>query len=203
MSGIIAQNTLDNTGLIKAPEGGGAWTFISKATASDDSTVSFTSGIDSTYKEYMFLFINLHHSALSQTGVQFNAAGGSGFNETITSTYFQTYIDEGDTAAALEYTAGQDLAQAATEIYLNGTIDVVSGGDPSMSGWLHLYDPSNTTFVKHYQARTHTYGNGSYASTGYASGYINTTSAIDEVQFNTPAEGVIASGDFILYGLTT
>ena len=85
MSGIIAQNTLDNSGLIKAPAGGGAWNFISKQTASSDSTISFTSGIDSTYKEYLFTFKNIH-PATDIAHFQFNMSTDSGSNYDVTKT---------------------------------------------------------------------------------------------------------------------
>ena len=64
MSGIIAQNTLDNSGLIKAPAGGGAWNFIKKLTASASSDLSFVDGTDgvdfSSYDEHVFKFININ-----------------------------------------------------------------------------------------------------------------------------------------------
>ena len=58
MSGILAQNIQDNSGLIKAPEGGGAWNFISNTTISDDATI-LVEGLDSTYKLYQFVFIDI------------------------------------------------------------------------------------------------------------------------------------------------
>ena len=208
MSGIIAQNTLDNSGLIKSPAaGGGAWTFIKKITASSSTNVQFIDGtsdvvLDSTYKEYLFYFINIHHSDLIELGFNVNAVGGSGFNETITSTYFHAYHVESDAANALEYVVGYDEAQATTSQRLTGSIETEQS-DCSMSGWLHLFDLSSTTFAKHFTSRTSTYGDGNYYHDAYSGGYINTTSAIDEVQFDTLfGVGTIDSGDFILYGLT-
>ena len=82
MSGIIAQNTLDNSGLIKSPAAGGAWNFISKQTASGSATISFTSGIDDTYKEYVFKFIDIHPATNDKAfEFQVNAVGGSGYDD--------------------------------------------------------------------------------------------------------------------------
>ena len=209
MSGIIAQNTLGNSGLIKSPAaGGGAWTFIKKITASDSADVQFIDGtsdvvLDSTYKEYLFYFINVHHSELIELTFNVNVVGGSGFNETLTSTYFHIYHDETGAANALGYVASQDQAQGTGTHRLTGSIETVGGDDASANGWLHLFDISSTTFVKHFISRSSTYGATDYYHDAYTGGYFNTTSAIDEVMFEPQnGTGTIDSGDFILYGLT-
>ena len=104
MSGIIAQNTLDNTGLIKSPEGGGAWNFISKQTASSSATISFTSGLDSTYREYLFTFNNIHPATDDQDfGFLGSTDSGSSYGVAITSTHFSAYHDEADSSTSLGY----------------------------------------------------------------------------------------------------
>jgi hypothetical protein len=40
--------------------GTGSLTLISSQTASASASISFTTGIDSTYDEYIFKFINIH-----------------------------------------------------------------------------------------------------------------------------------------------
>jgi len=39
---------------------GGSLSFLSKQTASSSSSISFTSGINSTFKEYLFIYNNIH-----------------------------------------------------------------------------------------------------------------------------------------------
>ena len=201
MSGIIAQNTLDNSGLIKSPAGGGAWNFISKLTASGSGDLSFTSGIDSTYKEYLFTFNNIH-PAIDNTDLSFqgNVVGGSGYNETMTTTYFRAQHDEGDTNASMQYEASYDQAQGTSfQILSQG---VGNDNDQSCSGYLHLFAPSDTTFIKHYISRFHNAHNNDFAMSGLSAGYFNTTAAIDEIQFKM-SSGNIDAGDICLYGLTT
>ena len=97
MSGIIAQNTLDNSGLIKSPAGGGAWNFISKQTASSSGDLSFTSGIDSTYREYMFTFNNMHPATFNvQFQFNFSIDSGSNYNVTKTTTIWKARHSEDD-----------------------------------------------------------------------------------------------------------
>ena len=202
MSGIVAQNTLDNTGLIKSPSGGGgAWNFISKQTASADSTISFTSGIDSTYKEYIFYFVNIHPEDYARFQFNLSTDGGSSYNVTKTSTHFEAHNPEGGVAAPnLLYVAALDLAEGTGVQALSETV----GNDETedcLSGHLRLFQPSSTTFVKpfmslvnHESAET-TWG-------AYVAGYGNTTSAIDAIQFSM-CSGNIDSGDIFLHGLTT
>ena len=186
----------------------GAMTLIKEQTASSSSTISFVDGtsdvvLDSTYPIYRFEFINIHPSADgSAFTFQANASGGSGYNETITSTQFQAYHKEDGSASGLNYNSGNDQAQGTS--YNQIFFDAISNGnDSSGSGTLHLFDPSNTTFVKHFIATTmHMNGTGSEGSIhSFAAGYFNTTSAIDEVSFKM-SSGNIDSGVIKLYGVS-
>jgi len=201
MSGIIAQNTLDNSGLIKSPAGGGAWNFISKQTASGDSDISFTSGIDSTYKEYLFTFKNLH-PATDDTRVSFQVDTGTNtnYNQTITSTVFRAYQNEGDTGSGLGYRTAIDQAQGTAFQAISESLG--NGNDESASGELFIYSPASTTFVKHFMAKMQNYSNDSESINTFVGGYVNTTTALTRVQFKM-ASGNIDAGDICLYGLTT
>ena len=130
-----------------------AHTLIATATSDgSDSSLGFTSGIDSTYDVYEFIFTNMH-PATNQVDftVQFNASGGSGFNETITSTFFYAQHGEAD-ATTFSYYTSMDQAQGTGYQPLN--YETGSDADQSVSGMLTLYDPSSTTYVKHFMART-------------------------------------------------
>ena len=200
MSGIIAQNVLDNSGLIKAPPGGGAWNFISKQTASSDSTIDFTSGIDSTYKEYLFTFNNIHAGT---DGVQFkfqtSTDSGSSYGVTATTTIFRAYHNEAGNDTDLTY-YDSDLAQSTD--FQNLFLTLNTGNDESVAGYLHLFNPSSPTFAKHFIAKTTGYGQTVYNMQYYIAGYFNTTSPVDAIQFKM-ASGNIDFGDICLYGLTT
>ena len=174
---------------------------ISSTTASSDSTISFTSGIDSTYKIYLFKFINIHPSSTSTPKFLFqgNASGGSGYNETITSSSFYAYHDEGDTEAAVSYYAGGDQGQGtAFQRLVAGSVG--ADNDQHVTGYLHLFDPSSTTFVKHFIGRTTLSQDNDSINDFFVAGYFNTTSAIDEIQFKFDS-GNIDSGTFKLYGV--
>ena len=183
----------------------GEMRFIKKVTASSSATVSFVDGtsdvvLDNTYKEYLFTFKNIHpEESEKDFAVQFNAAGGSGYNETITSTVIKARHTESDSAAALAYNTAADQAQGTGFQTLSE--DSGNANDNCVSGWLRLFNPSNTTFVKHFMAEIAEVGGGdSQLKHNLIAGYINTTSAIDEVQFKFDS-GDIDAGDICLYGI--
>ena len=180
---------------------GGTMNLISTQTASSSSTIDFTSGIDDTYDEYVFKFYNIHASATGNFTFQGNAAGASGFNETMTTTSFVAYHDESDSTTALEYNAGGDIAQGTGFQYLNisGGFDIENSAN--LSGTLSLFNPSSTTFVKHFMSNTAHMGNGDYTHNNFVAGYFNVTSAIDEIQFKM-SSGNIDSGVIKLYGVS-
>ena len=168
-------------------------------TASSSATISFTSNIDSTYKEYIFKFISVHPATDgANLSFQANASGGSGYNETITSTTFNAYHDEGDSGTALAYNTGMDQAQGTS--FQNLGDNTGNDNDQSVSGELHLFNPSSTTFVKHFIASSNNYNASNYSTRLQTAGYINTTSAIDEIQFKF-SSGNIDAGTFKLYGI--
>ena len=173
-------------------------TLLSTATPSNASSVDITSGIDSTYDEYMFVF-SLHNDTNDNVlWFQFNASGGSGFNETITSTYFQTNHAESGGTPGLSYSTGADLAQGTGYQYITHSND--SSADAISSGVLHLFNPSNTTYVKHFYGRGIIQTNTPYAGEVNFAGYINTTSAIDEISF-APSNGTF-DGFVQMYGIS-
>ena len=178
----------------------GEMRFISKQTASSSSTISFTSGINSTYKEYIFTYNNVHPSVdAAKFLFQGNASGGSGYNETITSTFFYGYHAEADDEANIGYYGGGDQAQG-TAFQRLGSGGVGTDNDQSASGYLHLFNPSDTTFVTHFIATNSTYQDSDDVNHNFISGYFNTTSAIDEIQFKFDS-GNIDAGDICLYGI--
>ena len=203
MTGIVAQNVGRTSGLIKsAGGGGGIWTLIKTLTASGDDDLSFVDGtsdvvLDSTYPIYVFKIINLHPSGDDmKVGFQANAAGESGYNETITSTVFLAYHGEDD-ATTLTYSTTRDEAQSTD--FQDIIDDLGNDNDQNACGELWLFNPSSTVFVTHFMARNIIYEASSAAVDYFTAGYFNTTSAIDEIQFKM-ASGNIAAGSFKIYG---
>ena len=202
-SGIISSTNINNASLdnITSITGSGQLTFISKQTASASATIDFTSGIDSTYKEYVFYFVNIH-PATDEVIFQFqgNAVGGSGYNETITSSFFRSYHYEDDSSNALAYYTTGDQAQGTAFQYLTGGPAVGNDNDQCCSGELRLFNPSSTTFVKHFIAVSNTIGPTNYTMNDFSAGYFNTTSAIDQIQFKF-SSGNIDAGTIYMYGI--
>ena len=197
---VCNNNSMSAITSVPSGVGGGSMNLISTQTASSSSTISFTSGIDSTYKEYIFKFIDIHPSS-DNVEFSFNGSsdGGSNYNVTKTTTVFNAYHDEADSATNVGYRTSEDLAQSTA--FQTFQIDYGADNDQNGVGTLHLFDPSNTTFVKHFISRSSNYHNADYAIDCYVAGYFNTTSAIDAIQFKM-SSGNIDSGTIKLYGIS-
>ena len=175
-------------------------TYLSTQTASSSSSLSFTSGIDSTYDAYEFHFVNMHPATNGvHLSFQVNADGQTGFNEVITSTLFYAYNKEDDSGSGLQYYAAGDQAQGTAYQYLNTFTGNQS--DASASGVLRIYSPSSTTYVKHFTGEIVNMSHVPYAGNWRAAGYINTTSAIDEIDFKM-SSGNIDAGTIHMYGVS-
>jgi hypothetical protein len=176
-----------------------ALTFIASATASASATLEFTSGIDSTYNEYQFQFVNMH-PATGGVGFQFqvNATDGADYNDSpITSTHVIAYHKEADDDAALAYADDDDAAQSTSYVLLLAGLP--NDADSNGSGVLTLYAPSSTTYVKHFTSNS-SFNNGTYATQALTAGYINDTTAIDEISFKMTS-GNIDAGTIYMYGV--
>ena len=194
-------NSLSAITALPASVSGGGLNLISTQTASSSSTISFTSGIDSTYKEYIFKFINLHPSA-SQGEFQVGFRdGGSDYDATKTTSFFYAYADEADTTAdaTVSYNTGKDIAQGTGFQIIAD--DMSNDNDGCGCGTLHLFNPSSTTFVKHFISRTTSMHGQPASFSTFVAGYCNTITAIDAVQFKF-SSGNIDSGTIKLYGVT-
>jgi hypothetical protein len=200
-SGVFTSSAIANssvTGITVLANASDGITFISSQTASNSASISFTSGLTSTYKAYKFVFSSVHPRT-DDTQFQFNLSidAGSNYNVTKTTTDFRAYHNESDTSTALEYRTAEDLAQStAFQPLTHGT---GGGADESVSGSLTLFNPSSTTYVKHFIANLSDYYSDNMNMNLFVAGYGNTTSAVNAVQFK------FASGNFdgtiYLYGI--
>ena len=178
--------------------GAGAMTLLATETASSSATISFTSGIDSTYKEYIFKFYDVHPSE-NATWLSFQVDTGTNtsYNISCVSTWFTAYHNEGDTAQALSYNTSYDQVGTGFQYVTDRT---GTDNDQSVVGTLHLYEPSSSTFVKHFMAESMCYEQSDYAAHVFNAGYFNTTTALTRVQFKMNS-GNIDAGTFKLYGV--
>ena len=189
-SGVFKPTAFNNASFYNVtavPSGsveGGNMVLLSTQTASSSASISFTSGIDSTYKEYMFILNNINRGDgnTSQFGFNLSTDGGSSYNVAKTTTYFYAYHDEADTSSDLAYVTGNDLAQGTGVQHLIGPGDGF-GASTASSGSLILFNPASTTYVKHFIATTNHQGESAYSINSYIAGYGNTTSAINAVLF--------------------
>ena len=198
--GLISNGTtIFDLGAASAGIGSGM-KFMKKLTASGSATLSFvhgSGGVDfSSYKEYMFTFNNIHPASDQDFEFQGSTDGGSSYGVTMTTTFFQAYHNEADSAAALGYSAGNDIAQGTG---FQRLMKITTDNDFSCGGILNLFNPSSTTFVKHFTSNCNG-NNASYSQNEFSNGYFNTTSAIDAFQFKM-ASGNIDAGDICLYGI--
>ena len=155
---------------------------ISSQTASNSASISFTTGLNSNYKIYRFVFINCHPRT-DDVHFTFNLStdSGSNYNVTKTTTYFTAYHNEADSATALTYNTTDDLAQSTA--YQALATGIGNGADESCSGYLTLFNPASTVYVKHFISNINRYYSGDYTGNEYVAGYANTTSTVNAINF--------------------
>jgi len=199
MAVVSGGTTLIDNGTLDAAVPTGKMTLLATQTASASATISFTSGIDSTYDSYVFKFYDIH-PATDDTDLTFQVDTGTNtsYNQTITSTAFQVFHKEDDSSTTFEYKGNRDLAQGTAFQPL--CQDIGNGNDESMSGYLHLFSPSSSTFVKHFIGLGTNVYSGDASIQIYSAGYINTTTPLTRVQFKMDS-GNIDSGVIKLYGV--
>ena len=184
----------------------GSMVFIKKLTASSSATLSFVDGsdgvvLDDTYKEYVFTFNNIHPSASGDGNkFQFNFStdGGSNYNVTKTTTAIRVWHYENDSETGLDYHTGGDLTQSTNFQVITEGLN--NDNDHGASGTMSLFNPSSTTFVKHFITETSSIRPGNINYRYMTAGYGNTTSSIDAVRFQI-SSGNIDAGDICLYGI--
>ena len=190
--------TSNGSGTITSTALGGAYKLLTTNTFTDQASSSFTTLIDSTYDVYIFKWYTINPATDDQY-FTFNGStdGGSNYNITKTTTYFSAYHDEANTYADLGYSSGQDLAQSTSYQRLSGGLG--NDSDANQAGELHLFAPSNTTYVKHFYITANGYKNDSGTSNVYIAGFFNNTSAINAIGFKFESGNF--DGTIKMYGL--
>ena len=170
---------------------------ISTSTASGASSIDITSGIDSTYDEYMFVLTNIN-PASNDVIWQWNmSTDGSNYNVTKTTTYFRAHHAESDSSATLLYKVSNDMAQGTGHQPL--AEGVGSDADECSAGILYLFSPASTTYVKHFYSTSQSYHYANGSQQHFVAGYFNTTAAIDEVSFKMASGNM--DGTIKMYGV--
>ena len=190
--------SLNNVTALNAAIATGNMVLLSSQTASASASISFTTGIDSTYKEYVFYFINIHGGTDDKGLTVGFRDGGTDYDAIKTSTAFYAYHEEDGTASALNYSVGLDLSQSTSFQRIGG--DAGNDNDQSTSGYMHLFNPSSTTYVKHFIAVANCPTATNQTLNSFVAGYCNVTAAIDAVQFKM-SSGNIDDGTILMYGI--
>ena len=206
--GLVKYNNLSISSIDDVSKIDGAMTLIKTVTVSDDSTISFVNGasdvvLDSTYPIYLFKFINVNPvSGASSPTFGFNGSDDTSshsYDITKTTTAIQAYHKEDGTNQSLFYNTSFDLAQSTAVQRIqsgDGNVDA----DASGSGELWLFNPSSTTYVKHFMSSFSNCDSDPSNAQYRVAGYFNTTAAITALQF-TYSNGNIDSGTIKLYGV--
>ena len=198
--GVISNGTtLLDAGALDSGIATGSMTLLSTSTASSSATIDITSGIDSTYKEYQFHFTDMH-PATDSVMLQFQVDTGTNtsYNQTITSTNFNAVHNQDGSETALAYRTARDLAQSTSFQAITEGAD--NENDSCATGILHLFDPSSTTFVKHFISTTQSVINTVDTRETFCAGYVNTTTALTRIRFKFNS-GNIDSGTIKMYGI--
>ena len=198
--GVISNGTtLLDAGALDSGVATGSMTLLSTSTASSSATIDFTSGINSTYKEYIFKYTDIHpQTDTANFSFQTDTGTNTSYNQTVTSTFFQAIHAEGDGSEEISYNTGNDHAQqTGFQIIAENTN---ADADGCVAGILHLFEPSSTTFVKHFAGNFQSIAHSNRTNNQYPAGYFNTTTAITRVRFKFSG-GNIDSGTIKMYGI--
>ena len=176
----------------------GDMVLVSSATASSSASIEFTLG---NYKEYQFYFVNMHPDAVRAFKFNFSTDSGSTYSVSKTTTFFKASHYESGVSYEFGYEAGYDLANStADQTLTEGT--VTNDNDASLSGYMQIFNPSSTTYVKHFMANINQLGSpaGRKTFNNYIAGYANTTSALTNIKF-VMTSGTIDDGTILMYGI--
>ena len=179
---------------------GGGRTLLATNTFTGTTASNFTTLIDSTYDVYIFRYGPIYPASAVDFTFNVSTDGGSNYNITKTTTYFQTWHQESDAGSDFSYQTGRDLAQSTSYQILMSTLDIAS--DANTTGELHLFSPSNTTFMKQFYAISTGMESGLSGGTlsAYVGGYFDTTSAIDAISFKMASGNM--DGEIKMYGIS-
>ena len=209
-NGVFTSSAVNNTSVsnvttFSSVVGGGNIVLIKSINASSSASIEFVNGsndvvLDGTYDSYIFKFYNVHPS-VDNSRLQFQGStdGGSTYALTITSTHMRAMHTIDGSTKTFGYNAGDDQAQGTSFqnfIFNNGT-----DADQAGCGELQLYDPADTSSVKHFICRAASNSYDDRARDDFTAGYLNTTSAVNAIKFQFQS-GNIDTGTIKLFGVS-
>ena len=202
--GLVKHNNNSISAITSVGLTQGKMTLLQTQTASSSSSIDFTSNIDSTYPIYIFKFINIH-PATNNSNFTFNGSdddSSHSYDVIKTTTAFDAFHKEDGSSSNLSYRTSEDIAQGTGFQTLTLDGGVGNNNDDNFNGELFLFNPSSTTFIKHFFATTtHGYNaSPAFVMNSFIAGYFNTTADITAIQFKF-ASGNIDSGTIKLYGI--
>jgi len=185
----------------------GAMTHIKTQTTTGASDIQFINGtsdvvFDSTYPIYVLKLINCDTSTYENVYINFTDDTSShSFDLNIQTTAFVGEHSEDDSSVArLDYSESYDKALGTDANIFNinkGGMD--SGADSSASGEIYFFNPSSTTFVKHFILRVNSMSEYPGSTDNNVAGYVNTTAAV--TGFKIHGVGGNMTGTYKLYGI--
>jgi len=191
----LKNNALDNLTSFEGSASLGDMVLVSSATASSSASIEFDLG---SYKEYKFFFVNIHGTTTASLQLNFSTDNGSNYNVTKTSSSFLAEHTENNSYAAVGYRTTDDLAQSTSFQTLHKSSDYTNS-DEGTSGFLHIFNPASTTFVKHFISRISSAG-AARSHDHYTAGYANTTDDLTNIKFQM-SSGNIDDGKILMFGL--
>ena len=204
MAVVSGGTTLIDNGALDGAVPTGSLILLSTQTASSSSSIEFTSNIDSTYDSYIFKFIDIHPAEEDASELKFQVStdGGSSYGVTITSSSFAASHGEDDGGGDINYIASTDLAQSTDFNHISQN-NIGFDDDQCFAGTLTLFNPSSTTFVKHFIIDGNSTRNDNRCFRGLHAGYINSTSAINAIKFSMMNGQTLKnmSGTIKMYGV--
>ena len=179
---------------------GGGYTLIGSAhTASNAASIDITSGIDSTYEEYIFVLTDMN-PATDNVDLEFQVqlTSGTSYNTSISSIFFNAYHDEAGSSSALTFESTK--SQGTGTAYQPISYNTGNAGDELSAGILHLFSPANTTYIKHFYGKFNCTGSSTQSQNAYFAGYINDTNDVDAIDFKMSSGNF--DGTIKMYGIS-
>ncbi len=171
---------------------------ISTQTASGDSSIDFTSGIDNTYQQYHFEFTEIN---LATDGAEFqfqtDIGTGTAYNIGMTTIVYHAENPQGGGGGSFTYSTARDQSQGTS--FQDLFPDSGNGSDESAFGYLRVQNPSSSTYTKNFMSRMDGHHQNDLAFSMSVGGFINTTYPLTRFRFKSSSGAF--DGRITMYGV--
>tara|TARA_R110000782_G_scaffold269961_1_gene369128 strand:- start:1343 stop:1987 length:645 start_codon:yes stop_codon:yes gene_type:complete len=178
---------------------GGSMVLLATTTLSSAAaTIDFTSGIDSTYTEYQFHFIDIHPETAGDFSFQVDTGTNTNYNLEFHSNFFNaTHTEDGSTTVSVAYRSNADQFEGTAFQIISGAVG--TAGDDCCTGVLTLFNPANSTFIKNFTCTTQIAGSATSINS-FSGGTINSSTALTRIRFKMASDDIDA-GTIKMYGI--